>query len=169
VYVWWRVDIWLFYLNFRFCTVNEPLSHLKYLIFRKERVTETARTEFAKSKVKLSLCFNWAPRYEGVLGEWRCSFTRSETSALDEGVWSASLTGRFTPRERAPDTHWIGGWVGPRVGLDTVVKRKSPSPCRDSNPWLLKSSTIRRWCETINITKNTYIISRLLAGVAQSV
>jgi hypothetical protein len=22
-------------------------------------------------KVKLSLCFNWAPRHEGVLGEWR--------------------------------------------------------------------------------------------------
>jgi hypothetical protein len=24
--------------------------------------------------------------------------------------------------------------VGPRVGLDAVVKRKIPSPCRDSNP-----------------------------------
>jgi len=22
-------------------------------------------------KVKLSLCFNWAPRHEGVMGEWR--------------------------------------------------------------------------------------------------
>jgi hypothetical protein len=40
------------------------------------------------------------------------------TSALDGGEWSASRTGRFTPRERAPDTHWIGGWVGPRAGLD---------------------------------------------------
>jgi hypothetical protein len=26
--------------------------------------------------------------------------------------WSASLPGRFTSRERAPGTHWIGGWVG---------------------------------------------------------
>jgi len=35
---------------------------------------------------------------------------------------SASLPGRFTPRERAPDnTHWIGGWVGPRAGLDAEV------------------------------------------------
>jgi hypothetical protein len=25
------------------------------------------------------------------------------------------------PRERAPDTHWIGGWVGPRAGQDTAV------------------------------------------------
>jgi len=28
------------------------------------------------------------------------------------------------PRERAPSIHWLGGWVGPRTGLDTVVKRK---------------------------------------------
>jgi len=38
------------------------------------------------------------------------------------------------PGEIAPGTHWFGGWVGPRVGLDTVVKRQIPSPCRDSNP-----------------------------------
>jgi hypothetical protein len=38
-----------------------------------------------KVKVKLSLCFNWAPRHEGVLGEWRYSFTHSLTSALDGG------------------------------------------------------------------------------------
>jgi len=27
----------------------------------------------------------------------------------------------FTPRERAPGTHWIGGWVGPRAILDVVI------------------------------------------------
>jgi len=32
------------------------------------------------------------------------------------------------PKERTPGTHWIGGWVGPKTGLDTVVKRKIPSP-----------------------------------------
>jgi hypothetical protein len=36
--------------------------------------------------------------------------------------------------ERDPDTHWIGGWVGPRAVLDAVVKRKIPSPRRESNP-----------------------------------
>jgi hypothetical protein len=56
------------------------------------------------------------------------------TSALDGGGWSASRPGRFIPRERAPGTHWIGGWVGPRASLDAVVRRKLPSPCRDSNP-----------------------------------
>jgi hypothetical protein len=35
----------------------------------------------------------------------------------------------FTPRplypwNRAPGTHWIGGWVGPRASLDDVEKKK---------------------------------------------
>jgi hypothetical protein len=38
-----------------------------------------------KVKVKLSLCFNLAPRHGGVLGEWRYSSTRSLTPALDGG------------------------------------------------------------------------------------
>jgi hypothetical protein len=55
------------------------------------------------------------------------------TSALDGGEWSGSRPGRFTPRERAPGTHWIGGWVGRRAVLDTVVRRKILSPYWDSN------------------------------------
>jgi hypothetical protein len=55
------------------------------------------------------------------------------TLALDGGEWSASHPGRFTPRERAPGTHGIGGWVVPRAGLDAEVRRKIPSPYRDSN------------------------------------
>jgi hypothetical protein len=82
----------------------------------------------SKIKVKLPLCFKWAPRHEGVLGERRYSSTHSWTSTLDGGEWSASRPGRFTPRERAPGTHWIGGWVGPRAVLDAVAKRKIPSP-----------------------------------------
>jgi hypothetical protein len=38
---------------------------------------------------------------------------------LDGGEWSASCPCCFTP-----STHWIGGWVGPRVSLDAVEKRK---------------------------------------------
>jgi hypothetical protein len=68
------------------------------------------------------------------IGEWRYSSTHSLTSALDGGKWSASRPSRFTPKERAPGTHWIGGWVGPRAVLDAVVKRKIPSPRRKSNP-----------------------------------
>jgi hypothetical protein len=39
------------------------------------------------------------------------------TSALGESEWSASRLGRFIR-----DTHWIGGWVDPRAGLDDVKK-----------------------------------------------
>jgi hypothetical protein len=55
------------------------------------------------------------------------------TSALDGGEWSASRPSRFTTRESAPGTHWIGVWVGPRAVLDAVVKRNIPSPRRESN------------------------------------
>jgi hypothetical protein len=40
----------------------------------------------------------------------------------------------LSPGKRAPGTHWIGGWVGARAILDTVVKRKIPSPHQESNP-----------------------------------
>jgi hypothetical protein len=82
---------------------------------------------------------------------WRnggADILNSLTSALYEGEWSASRLGRFTPKERAPGIHWIGGWVGPRAVLDAVVNRKIPSPHRESNPrtpivqpvavWLIK-------------------------------
>jgi hypothetical protein len=39
------------------------------------------------------------------------------TSALDGSEWLPSRPGRFTPRERAPGTHWIGVWVGPIASL----------------------------------------------------
>jgi hypothetical protein len=46
---------------------------------------------------------------------------------------------RFTPGERTLGTHWTGGWVGPRAGLDAEAREKNPltlagieprSPCR---------------------------------------
>jgi hypothetical protein len=62
------------------------------------------------------------------------SSAHSFTSALVRGEWSASRPGRFTARKRAPATHWIGGWVGPRAVLDAELKRKIPSPHRKMNP-----------------------------------
>jgi hypothetical protein len=46
-------------------------------------------------------------------------------SALVGGEWSASRSYCLTPppRESAHSTHWIGGWVNPRVGLDVMEKR----------------------------------------------
>jgi hypothetical protein len=55
------------------------------------------------------------------------------TSALDGGERSALSPGRFITREGTPGTHWIGGCVDPRAGLDTVEKRKTSWPCQESN------------------------------------
>jgi hypothetical protein len=49
------------------------------------------------------------------------------TSALYGGEWSALRPGRIIPRETAPGINWIGSWVGPRAGLDAMVKRKIPT------------------------------------------
>jgi hypothetical protein len=45
------------------------------------------------------------------------------TSAVDRGVRSAS----------SPGIHWRGGWVGPRAGLEGVVKIKNPCSCQEPN------------------------------------
>jgi hypothetical protein len=89
---------------------------------------------FVKVKLSLYFFFKLSTTPWRRIGEWRYSYTHSLTSALDGGEWSASRPGRFTPRERAISTHWIGGWVGTRAVLDTVVKRKITSRRRESNP-----------------------------------
>jgi hypothetical protein len=42
------------------------------------------------------------------------------TSVLDGGEWSAALP----PEKTALGIHWIEGWMGPRVVLDVMEKRK---------------------------------------------
>jgi hypothetical protein len=46
------------------------------------------------------------------------------TSALVAGELSASRPSRFTPGERDSGKHWIGGWVGPKAGLDDTEEYK---------------------------------------------
>jgi hypothetical protein len=43
-------------------------------------------------------------------------------------LWVVSVTPRphLTPGERTPGTHWTGGWVGLRAGLDTEARGKKP-------------------------------------------
>jgi hypothetical protein len=46
------------------------------------------------------------------------------TSALVRGEWSASRPGRFTPSKKPLSVHSLGDWLGPRIGLGDVGKRK---------------------------------------------
>jgi hypothetical protein len=76
--------------------------------------------------VKLFLCLtNNTLCHEGIWGSG-CI----DPHFLDLGTswrWSASQPSRFTPGERAPITHWIGGWVDPRASLDDVEKILDPT------------------------------------------
>jgi hypothetical protein len=78
-----------------------------------------------KVKVKLSLYLtNLALRRAGVWGRGCIDAPRF----LDFGTswrWVVNFTPRpLSPRGRIPDTHWIGGWVDPRAGLDDMEKWK---------------------------------------------
>jgi hypothetical protein len=108
---------------------NEPTVVIKVLRNSERHWPQTTvllEAKYEHTNCITLLVLNQAPRHEDVLGEWRYSSTYSLTSALIVDEWSTSRSGRFTPRERAPVTHWIGGWVGPRANLDVVVKRKFP-------------------------------------------
>ena len=50
--------------------------------------------------------------------------TLSLTSALDGGAWPTPRPGHFIP-----GTHCIGGWVGPRTGLDVCGKSRPHRDC----------------------------------------
>jgi hypothetical protein len=67
---------------------------------------------------------------EGPEGEQRYSSTLSLTSALDGGSGQHHAPVALPPRKRT-GTHCIGGWVGPRAGLDGCGKSR---PDRDSTP-----------------------------------
>jgi hypothetical protein len=55
------------------------------------------------------------------------------TSALDGVSGQCHAPAALCPGERTPGTHFTGGWVGLRAGLDTEVRGKILCPCRESN------------------------------------
>ena len=62
--------------------------------------------------------------HEGPEGEQRYSSTLSLTSSLDGWVVNATLRPLYPPER--PGTHCIGGWVGPRAGLNGCGKSRPP-------------------------------------------
>jgi hypothetical protein len=53
-------------------------------------------------------------------------------SALDGVSGQRYAPANLNPREMIPGTHWIGGWVGLRGGLETETKGKILCLCRGS-------------------------------------
>jgi hypothetical protein len=106
------------------------MPRIKNLSVALERERERDREEqvehfchWCEIKVKQSRYTPWR-----LLVERRYSSYSFSTLALDGGEWSASRPGRaFTPGERTPGTHWTGGWVGSRAGLDTEARGKISS------------------------------------------
>jgi hypothetical protein len=71
-----------------------------------------------------------------------CSFL---TSALDGVNGQHHAPAALYPRGKDPGTHWTGGWVGPRAGLDAEARRKVLCLCRRSNPGRpVRSQTLYR-------------------------
>jgi hypothetical protein len=65
-------------------------------------------------------------------------------SGLNGDEWTASRPCRFTPEEIALVSHWIGGWVGPRFGLDAVEKRKTCLYQESKPGWPARSPLLYR-------------------------
>jgi hypothetical protein len=79
-------------------------------------------------------------------------------SVLDGGEGAASSPGHLTPGEITLDTHWIGGWVGPRAGLDAVGVQRNF--CVAGNRTPVVQPVVRRYVLTelsrLLSTKNMY-------------
>jgi hypothetical protein len=113
-------------------------THVSYM-YRFNWVTQKLKSGYFvcnahKVEVKFSLCLTKHYAAKTYLGSGGVA-----PRTIDLGCswsWVVSVTDRslYPKRERAPGTHWIGGWMGPRAGLVAVSKRKSPSPRRESNP-----------------------------------
>jgi hypothetical protein len=58
------------------------------------------------------------------MGEWIYRSTFSCPRHYLEMSGQLHAPARFTLGERAPGTHWIGGWVDARTGLDDLERRK---------------------------------------------
>jgi hypothetical protein len=93
----------------------EPTVHMSYHQNKYSTEFETGKVRYTTAQSKaVPLC------HADAKGDRTHSSYLFLTSALDGGEWSASSPGRaLPPGKEPPGTHWIGGWVGLKAGLDT--------------------------------------------------
>jgi hypothetical protein len=75
-----------------------------------------------------------ATRHAGDKRERKYSSYSFLTSALDGVSGQRHAPAAIYSRERTPDTHWTGGWVGLRPSLDTEARENVLCLCRGSKP-----------------------------------
>ena len=97
-----------------------PHLHFSWLKFT-NWVVILSSLVIVKVKV-LRIAGHWGPE-----GEERYCSTLSWPGHLDGGGGGRTTPQPLYPRER-PGTHCIGGWVGPRAGLDGCGKSRPPPP-----------------------------------------
>jgi hypothetical protein len=91
----------LFFLIYFQFLASVGLYYTHTCLMGQRNSTLRGHSDWRKGKLKLSLCFNWAPRHEGVLEDWRYSSTHSLTSAVDRGEWSVHAPAAL-PQGKSP-------------------------------------------------------------------
>jgi hypothetical protein len=76
--------------------------------------------------------------------EWRHSSTHSQPRYYMEVSCQLHVPAAALP-EKEPGIRWIGGWVGPRAGLDAVAKRKIPVPGGNRTPVVQPTAWTLYW------------------------
>jgi hypothetical protein len=103
------------------------------------------------------------------IGEWRYSFAILHLRSRFR--WAVSFVPHpLYSRERAPNTHWIGGSVGPRAGLDTVEISLLPLPgiepqfpARRSTDWAI--SALLCSSQSVRFLPSFFVIGIVGSGV----
>ena len=107
--------------------VTATLTRQLWLKWMRDEMKQHTGPQYNKLQVKTKIKMKSLPssprRRVVAIGVQLHSFL---TPATDGGF------GRFTQKR---GTHWIGGWVGPTVGLDDTERRKIYLPRQDLNPW----------------------------------
>jgi hypothetical protein len=73
-------------------------------------------------------------RHADAKGERKYSSYSFLTPTLDGEMDKVTFRPPFTLGERSPGTHWIGGWVDLRTGLETEAREEILCLYRGSNP-----------------------------------
>jgi hypothetical protein len=83
---------------------------------------------------KRKMCTPWSANVDNVSDKiYGNIYINSKAVQLHAMVALGSCPDCTLSWVKDPSTHWTGGWVGPRNGLDTEVRGRILCPCQGSN------------------------------------